>query len=323
MRFRARFRLGLCGLALFTAGVVKADDAAVPAKNGAAPALASVPAPARADTPASAVDIASATARGDAHQVASTGPAPASQAAGHHHKGLFGWRHCVECQRAWVKKHDGVDVPPPPSGLPASVANVPGSVVRGPAAADYGHGIGCSACQDGTVVGGPATVVESYPPPPGHAVSGGQVLAGNYPPGYAVSGGQVLAGNYPAGYAVSGGNFAPGVASVEPTPVGVSRSSQTRWNSSRVAATGPRVPAGPYDPSVQPSSMIPPQTAVDPETTSRPHILSHMLGFDGITRHFRESRDEKAREAHASISYDSTSQPVTALPASAVYGKDH
>ena len=305
MRFRARFRLGLCGVALFTAGVAKADDAAVPAKNGAAPALASAPAPARGDTPASAVDIASATARGDAHQVASTGPAPASQAAGHHHKGLFGWRHCVECQRAWVKKHDGVDVPPPPSGLPASVANVPGSVVRGPAAADHGHGIGCSACQDGTVVGGPATVVESYPP--GHAVSGGQVMAGNYPPGYAVS----------------GGNFAPGVASIEPTPVGVSRSSQTRWNSSRVAATGPRVPAGPYDSSVRPSSMIPPQTALDPETTSRPHILSHLLGFDGITRHFRESRDEKDREAHASISYDSTSQPVTALPASEVYGKGH
>ncbi|MGO9600863.1 MAG: hypothetical protein ACLP7Q_23020 [Isosphaeraceae bacterium] len=305
MRFQSRFRLGLCGLALFTAGVAKADDAAVPAKNGAATALASAPAPARGNAPASAADSTSATARGDASQAASTCSAPASQAVGHHHKGLFGWRHCVECQRAWVKQHDGVDVPPPPSGLPASVANVPGTVVSGPAASNHGHGIGCSACQAATVVGGPATVVESYPP--GHAVSGGQVMAGNYPPGYAVS----------------GGNFAPGVASVEPTPVGVSRSSQTRWNSSRVAATGPRVPAGPYDSSVRPSSMIPPQTALDPETTSRPHILSHLFGFDGIARHLRESRDDKAREAHASISYDSTSQPVTALPAAAVYGKDH
>ena len=32
----------------------------------------------------------------------------------HHHKGLFGRRHCVECQRADVKAHDGVDVPAPP-----------------------------------------------------------------------------------------------------------------------------------------------------------------------------------------------------------------
>ena len=110
MRFRARFGLGLCGLTLFAAGVAKADDAAVPPKNGAAPALASAPATARGDVPES---------RKPADRLVRT----ASQAAGHHHKGLFGWRHCVECQRAWVKKHDGVDVPPPPSGSPASYAS--------------------------------------------------------------------------------------------------------------------------------------------------------------------------------------------------------
>ena len=218
-----------------------------------------------------------------------------------------------------MKKHDGVNVPPPPSGSPASYANVPGTVMSGPAAIDRGHGAACSACQAGTVVSGPATVVESSPP--GHAVAGGQALAGNYPPGYAVSGGQVLAGNYPPGPAVSGGNFGPGVASVEPTPVGVSRSSQTPLKNPHMAATGPRAPAGPYDPSVQPSSMIPAQTALDRETTARPHILSHLLGFDGITRYFRESRDDKFRDAHAAISYDSASQPVTEVPATAVYGK--
>ena len=37
----------------------------------------------------------------------------------HTHKGLFGRRHCVECQRAYVKAHDGVDVPAPPSIAPA------------------------------------------------------------------------------------------------------------------------------------------------------------------------------------------------------------
>jgi hypothetical protein len=69
--------------------------------------------------------------------------------------------------------------------------------------------------------------------------------------------------------------------------------------------------------------MIPPQTALDTETTSRPHILSHLFGLGGISRHIRESREDKAREAHASISYDPSIKPVSEIPASAVYGKDH
>lgn len=304
MRFLARFGPGLCGLSLVAVGV-KADDVAATAKTGAAPALSSTPALAPGDSPASAGGSAPAPAPGNASAAAPTGSAPALQAAGHHHKGLFGWRHCVECQRTWVKNHDGVDVPPPPSNLPASVANVPGTVVRGPAVADQGHGAACSACQARTVVSGSLTVVSAYPP--GHAVAGGQVLAGNYPPGYAVS----------------GGNFGPGVASVEPTPVGVSRSSRTGWNNPTVAATGPHRPTGPYDPSVRHSSMIPPQTALDTETTSRPHILSHLFGFGEISRHIREGREDKARQAHASISYEPSAKPVSELPASVVYGKDH
>jgi hypothetical protein len=38
-------------------------------------------------------------------------PAPGK----HHHRGLFGWKHCVECQRAHVKARDGIDIPAPPS----------------------------------------------------------------------------------------------------------------------------------------------------------------------------------------------------------------
>ena len=61
MRFLARLGLGLCGLALVTSAVVKADDPAAPPSDAVVP--------------------------------------QAAQVAGHHHKGLFGWRHCVECQR--------------------------------------------------------------------------------------------------------------------------------------------------------------------------------------------------------------------------------
>ena len=78
MRFRARLVLGLYGVALAVPAVVMAgplgDD-----DNGQ-------------------MDMAP----------------PQAQAEPHHHKGLFGRRHCVECQRAYVKAHDGVDVPAPP-----------------------------------------------------------------------------------------------------------------------------------------------------------------------------------------------------------------
>ena len=54
------------------------------------------------------------------------GPPAAAPAKPHKHKGLFGARHCVECQRACVKKHDGVDVPPPPSMLAGRRGTRPG-----------------------------------------------------------------------------------------------------------------------------------------------------------------------------------------------------
>ncbi len=259
MRFLARFSAGLCGLALVAAPEVKADDPAPP------PSDATVP--------------------------------QAAQAVGHNHKGLLGWRHCVQCQREYAKKHYGVDVPPPPSTAAAAA-------MAGPIVHDHSHGAVCAACQAGTFVSGPVSVVESYPP--GHAVMGGPVLAGNLPPGYAV---------------VDGGGPVP--AGVDPAPVGVSRAAQGQWNNPRLASMPPRAGAAPYDPSVQPSSMIPPQTALDTQTSTRPHILSHLFGFGGIRQHIREEREDKDRSAHASIAYGASTQPVNELPAAAVYGKGH
>ncbi len=259
MRFLARLCAGLCGLALVASAVVKADDPAPPPSDAAVP--------------------------------------QAAQVAGHHHKGLFGWRHCVECQRAYAKKHSGVDVPPPPSTAEAAA-------MAGPIVHDHSHGTGCAACQAAVVVSGPESVVESYPP--GHAIVGGPVLSGNLPPGYAVVGG---GGPVPAG--------------VDPAPVGVSRAVQSQWNNPRLASMPPRAGAAPFDPSVQPSSMIPPQTALDTQTSTRPHILSHLFGFGGIRQHIREEREDKERSVHASIAYDAPTQPVNELPAAAVYGKGH
>jgi hypothetical protein len=85
----------------------------------------------------------------------------------------------------------------------------------------------------------------------------------------------------------------------------------------------PRAGIASYDPSVQPSSMIPPQTAVDTQTSTRPHILNHLFEIGTISRHIRQAREDKERDAHASIAYDSSSQPVNEVPASVVYGKGH
>ena len=275
MRSLAGSTLILCGLALAMAAAVRADDAAPMAGNSAIPQN--------------------------------------SQVSGHHHQGLLGWRHCVECQRAMAKKRDGVDVPPPP--MTAAGAAMGGALVH-----EHPQGVPCAACQAGTVVSGPVTVVESYPP--GQAVVSGPVsVVESYPPGRAVVGGPVMAGNLPPGYAVVGGG--PAMAGADPTPVGVSRAVQAQWNNPRLASLPPRPGAGSYDPSVRTSSAVPAQTALDIQTTNRPHILSHLFGFGGISRHIREERESKSREAHASIAYDAPSQPVNELPASSVYGKGH
>jgi hypothetical protein len=256
MRFLARVGRGLCGLSLVAVPAVMAQ-------------------------PPSSPDPASR-------------PAPA-QAPGHHHKGLFGYRHCVECQRAYAKAHDGVDVPPPPSTLPAGV--VPAGAV--PARAVHQHAapgnVECAACQAGEVIVGPVTYIDQ--PAPGHAMVGGPVMMAGEP-----------------GHAVVGG----GMPGMDPAPIGMARATQAQLGGPRMAAAGPRG-SSPYDPAVRPTS-IPPQTALDNSSTGRPHIISHLFGIGGISRAVRENREDSQKQQHASIVYDPPSQAVNELPASMVYG---
>ena len=99
-------------------------------------------------------------------------PAPAK----HHHKGLFGWRHCVECQRARVKAHDGIDIPPPPS--PPGMVYQGQVIVTGPMVMNDPHGMVVNGSQEAgyavvgpgaedttgyAVVGGPAPSAEPTP----------------------------------------------------------------------------------------------------------------------------------------------------------------
>jgi hypothetical protein len=247
MRFRARLVLGLCGVALAVPAVVMAaplgdDESAPPA-------------------------------------VEMQGPPPA-RAEPHHHKGLFGRRHCVECQRARVKARDGVDVPAPPPLEPGVAAGV---------ASSEGY---CPTCQGRVVASAPAMSHDAQAP--GYAVVGGP--AGPEAPGYAVVG-DAMAGS-------------------DPAPVGISKLRNSAPGDPRLAAMGGR---GPLDPAVVPTNLPPPQMALTSPPSNRPHILTHLFGLD-VFSHLRRDHETKERDKHASIAYGDSARPVTELPASMVYG---
>ncbi len=234
-----------------------------------------------------------------------TAPAAVS-APKHDHKGLLGRRNCTECQRARAKARDGVDVPPPPSAMPAGVAHQGhGHPHAAPAVAAVSPGsTGCVECeQDAAAMGG--TIV-----PGSIVVSDSHAAAA---PGRAVVGGEAVAAEFPAGRAVVG---------AEPTPIGAARASQGNFTpvAGALAAS-----AAPRDPSVMPSSLIPPQTAIGGDNeTKRPKIITHLLDIPDLSRIgrvARENRDRAKRENHASISYGEANGPVTELPASMVFGK--
>jgi hypothetical protein len=207
---------------------------------------------------------------------------PQQQASGHHHKGFLHRRHCPECQRAYVKAHDGVDVGAPPplaqgeAPAPAGAHAIPGHLV------DVQTGE-CLTCQGRVVTSGPA--------------AGGDVNA----PGYAVVG-ETMQGP-------------------DPAPIGVARSREPYWAGAHTAAAGARPGGGPYDPSVVPTASPPAQVALEGAGAGRPHIISHLLGIPKFGR-ARRAREDKERQKHASITYDQNASQVNELPASLVYGKD-
>jgi len=255
MRFRARLLLGVCGLAL-----------AVPAAVVAAPL---------GDDEAG-------------HAVVGDQPEPAP----HHHKGLFGRRHCVECQRAYAKSHDGVDIPaPPPLDQAGGMA---GQVVGGQPGK-------CATCQGNVVMSGPVMSADAHAP--GYAVVGGPpAAAGADAPGYAVVG--------------------EGAQGFDPAPIGVAKAGQAQWADPRMAAMGqrPATGAGAYDSSVVPTSLPPAQVALAGPGHDRPRIIGHLLGIPKFGQ-IRRAQADQERQKHAAIAYDQTNQPVTSVPASMVYGK--
>jgi hypothetical protein len=329
MRVQARWALGLASLALLFPAWAEAgpfdDGQPVPIANSyqAAPPVTGyqpVPTSAGYQQPSIAtgyrpVPMMNGYPTGAmANRYPSAGMSGGSQGFGmnnggeaplaHEHHGLFGWRHCVECQRARVKRRDGVDVPPPPS-------LGPGMAMPGQAVATSGGR--CAACE-AAAVSGPVMAVD--PHAPGYAVGGGPAGMAGGAPGYAVVAGNGAMSGAP-GYAVAGG--AAGMGGAEPAPIGVARSTQPRWANSSMAAYGARAGGYGYDPAVMPSSIPPPQDAVLGPGHPRPRVIGHLLGIPEFGGR-RRAREEQARAKHAAIAYDQPNTPVTELPASMVYG---
>jgi hypothetical protein len=224
-----------------------------------------------------------------------TGGQQSLQPTPHHHKGLFGRRHCVECQRAYAKAHDGVDIPAPPP-------------------------IETNPIMHGQVM---ASQVGSCPTCQGHAVASGPVMTADaHAPGYAVVGGPgAMASTDAPGYAVIGGEPGPGG---DPAPIGVSRAGHAPVGDPRMAAVGARSGAGAYDPSVMPTAIPPAQVAMsNPEHQNRYRVIAHVLGVPKFGQQ-RRAEAEKERQKHAAIAYDQPGSKLSELPASMVYGKgDH
>ncbi len=129
--------------------------------------------------------------------------------------------------------------------------------------------------------------------------------------------GRAVLGDTP-GYAVVGD--APVAA--EPAPVGRVQANWPNHHGAMAAAPGQ---PGQYDHGVMPSSYAgnaPRLSPMGDPPARNPMILGHLFGLTEIGKARRLERDKKAREAHASISYDQQNQVVTEVPASAVYGKD-
>lgn len=197
-------------------------------------------------------------------------------------------RLCSVCQYEKTRAETGLNIPPPES-LP------PGTPVAGSE---------CTKCGAATavVMSGPMKAARTLP------MGARMASASSSEPGRASVGGPGDA--LPAsGYAVVN----------EPTPIGATQP--------RMASAGgpmPAMPAGMSQPGSRDTSVMPTSMGTDPvspKAHKRPHIIGHLLGISEMRNDMADALGRGSRDGHASIPYGPSSQPVTELPASAVYGR--
>lgn len=224
MRVRSRWVLGLCGLAMSVPAASTssaqegqpsdpAPSAAMPSPGGAPvitlqqsaepqPASGAMPAGLAAMPPTMSGPASGPSSMPGPGMASTAGAAPA-----HHHHGLLGRRHCVECQRARAKAVDGVDVPPPP-GYPGAPGMAAGeTIISGPVVvSEHVVGAGDPQAPGYAVVGGPESA-------PGYAVVGGGMPASEPTPIGVARGGQ----NPPVDPRMAAAMARPGGGSYDPS----------------------------------------------------------------------------------------------------------
>jgi len=160
----------------------------------------------------------------------------------------------------------------------------------------------CSACENGS------TTVHNHPMIVEGEAPGLASLGPAEAPGYARLGGAtnatpVYAEPTPIGVMQAGYQPAMQPQGMQGGPVDVLALSEAREKAKRQA--------GPIAPTVG---------GMPGKPRHRPHILAHLFGFEGVFQIGRE-REARRQSQHAAIAYGAVNQPVTDVPASAVYSQ--
>ncbi len=227
---------------------------------------------------------------------AAVASAPASAAKPHKHRGKV---LCASCASKQEMSMQGMQVV---------------------ACAHSKNGV-CPACR--TLLEMPGTVTVGNPAPnapageaPGHAmVSSGPA---NQP---AMNPAQ-------AQYANQSAVYNPGMMGAEPSPIGVM---QTNYAQPGTMAAAPAGPAMMPNSVPTASSMMPGHSMAESggnpapfqrktTSSSNPYIISHIMGWRNVAKEWREQKDDRKTQAHASIPYNTDGTTINELPASVVYG---
>ena len=177
----------------------------------------------------------------------------------------------------------------------------------------------CPACR--TLLEMPGTVTMGAPmaAPAPNAEAPGRAMVSSGPAGQ-----PGMNPNQPQ-YAAQAAVYDPSMTP-EPTPIGVM---QTNYARPGMMPAAPAAGGVPTASSMMPghglagTSANPAPYQHKPTSSANPHVVGHLLGLKSLGSDWREQRDRRKTEAHASIPYNTDGTTINELPASVVYGGKH
>ncbi len=172
----------------------------------------------------------------------------------------------------------------------------------------------CPTCQ--ALLEMPGTVTMGAPSPAPSAEVPGRAMVSNQPTARPSASGMNQVAQMTPVAAVYDPSTGP-----EPTPIGVM---QTNYAQPGMAPVAPS--SIPSASSMQPghalaaSGASPAPYQHKSTSSANPHVLGHIFGYAGVASEWREERNKKKSQAHASIPYNSEGTTINEIPASMVYG---